>query len=440
MRTLLSSMKELFGAENVLCSGTDLLAAAFNPASLRNGFENSLPLAVLRPAHLSQIPKLIGFCKENGLSVRPRAGNTGWYSRPVSGKTIILDMGSLNRILEFNPIAGIIRAQAGASCASLQSYAAARGFLLPGLLPGAASVGGWLACNEWGAESAFYGPPSNRVISLRVWDGTGRECVCQSQNSAAAHLDGFFPLANLFCGSRGELGIVGEATLSLLPMPEICARIAALFDSPSDLAAMQLELMEKKIRPNAAFICNPNCLRELGKPEKWLLALEFQTAACVMKSLVEQAELCAHTHKGLIISGESLDYADWLASLPVILSARVKKWRAESVGCLPERMGALLENIDALSRQYQLPCLVFGPAFSGRLQILADGDNENGQAFFHDLFVLDLVLNGCLESDSDFPSDREQWRETRAQASADKNLREIFDPDHVLNQSARAHF
>ena len=436
MATLLSSLQELFGAENVLASGMDLLTAAFAPSSLRTGHANPLPLAVVRPPHLSQIPRLINFCREQGLPLRVRGGNSDWLARPLPESAIILDTSRLDRIVEFNPLNRTIKAQAGVRCKRVRDLAAAHGLFLPCFAPDMATVGAWLACNEWGPESSLYGSPSMRAISIRVFDGQGREGLYYTQNSFAGQLAASLPIGNLFCGSRGELGIAGEVTLSLLPMPQASFRTCAVFKDSSKLTESLLQLLEAKLQPAAAMLFNPACMEALTFPPAWALALEFQGASETLEQTWEMLFASIKASGGEILQPNNKDYANWLNNLTVILYDKTKRWQTETAGCSVERLRALLEGIANLTGEYGLDSHVFGPVISGRLHVVASmKDADKCAAFFHDLFVLDLVLNGLLESESEFPESREKWLASRYETSIDNQLREMFDPDSILGKA-----
>lgn len=436
MANILQSLLELFGPEIILSSVSARAAASFSPGNSAN-FAANLPLAVARPRHISQLGKLIGFCAENHLSIRIRGGNTGWFNAPPPKDAVLLDMSALNRILRIEAIGRTVAVQGGCACDYLRKALAAHNLFLPWLYPsGLATIGGVLAANAWGPESPKYGVASNRALTLKVWDGTGIERVLYTQNCRAPHLDASLPLGNLFCGSRGTLGLIGEAELSLLPMPEACAKILASFSHAEDLANCINSLLERGMEPASLLAFNHGALKLLNycEPCAWLLALEFYENSCSIQEIVRHAAECVSNAHGIQQPAWGHDVRNWLDILPALLNARTDGWQADSIGCPPDRLSSLLEGIENLARQYGVEIAAFGPLLSGRAQILVfEGDLQERHAFLRDLFILDLVLNGQLESDAMLPASRKEWfAAKRREQGLDMTLKSIFDPAGIL--------
>lgn len=435
MQNIIPALRELLGKEAVPSTVADRLGASLSPGA--GNPQTALPLAVARPGHLAQLSRLIHFCRGNGLALRVRGGNAAWFNAPIPKSSILLDMTGLDRILEINVEARTVTVQAGCSCDKLRKALACRGLFLPWLYPsGLATCGGVLATNSWCRESPKYGTAADQALFLKVWDGTGAERHCHSQNGRPSHIDGSLPLASLFCGSRGKLGIIGEAELSLLPMPQACVKIIAAFEDASGLANAIQAILRQGLTPASLLVFNrfAQSLTNFAKPCAWLLALEFYEKASLILEIASAAENCIKTASGSLRDEKGRHVENWPVMLPTLINGRGLPWQAESVACPSERLESLLAGIENLERKYELDCAVFGPLLSGRAQALvAGGDQARRENFLHDLFILDLVLNKQLDSDENLPESKRAWLAAkRGPDNIDQRLKELFDPDGIF--------
>jgi FAD/FMN-containing dehydrogenase len=143
------------------------------------------------------------------------------------------------------------RARAGAAVSLLQLRDAAvqtRQFYAPDPTEITASIGGTIATNASGSRSFRYGSTRRHILALRValMDGTVAEyrrgdkvdfpvtpvplpktTKCTAGYTLAPDMDWI----DLFCGSEGTLGIVLEAEVALLPLPEELFSAVVFFDS-----------------------------------------------------------------------------------------------------------------------------------------------------------------------------------------------------------------
>lgn len=436
MSSILQSLLEMFGPEMILTSRAELVALSISPGR-PGSFNANLPLAVARPRHISRLGKLIKFCAENHLSIRVRGGNTDWFHAPLPKDVLLVDMTALDRILRIDASARTVAVQAGCSCDYLRKALAVHKLFLPWLYPtGLATIGGVLAANVWGPESPKYGALSNCALTLKVWDGSGIERICHTQNCRAPHLDSSLPLGNIFCGSRGTLGLIGEVELSLLPMPGACVKFISSYDDPESLASAVNSLLDQGQQPASLLVFNQEALKLLNYDGacKWLMILEFYEKSCAIPEVVSLVSQCVVNNHGRLQPQWGHDARNWLEIIPVLLNARTTAWQRSTIGCPPDRLSSLLESTENLARQYGVECTVFGSILSGRARILVyGGDQRDQQAFLHDLFILDLILNGQLESDEDLPSSRKEWLTAKREASGlDMALKGFLDPDGVF--------
>src|SRR5205085_981613 len=91
--------------------------------------------------------------------------------------------------------------------------------------------------NAGGMRSAKYGVTKHYVLGLEVVTPTGE--IMRTGGRVSKNVVGF-DLTGLICGSEGMLGIITEATLKLLPLPEATRTVRATFKTMTEACACVL--------------------------------------------------------------------------------------------------------------------------------------------------------------------------------------------------------
>jgi decaprenylphospho-beta-D-ribofuranose 2-oxidase len=117
----------------------------------------------------------------------------------------------LNRLLEFNPQSGLLRAEAGLTMQDLLDFAVPRGWF-PQVTPGTkfVSLGGCVAADVHGKNHHHDGAFSSSLISLELIQGDGSRLHCSRDENSEA----FWATV----GGMGLTGIIGEVELQLRPI------------------------------------------------------------------------------------------------------------------------------------------------------------------------------------------------------------------------------
>ena len=82
--------------------------------SLEN-FGHSLraPAYLYRPGNAEEIAVIFKFAKENGLTITLRGAGRSYNDAALNGGGIVLDLQRMNRILDWDPARGLVRAEPG---------------------------------------------------------------------------------------------------------------------------------------------------------------------------------------------------------------------------------------------------------------------------------------------------------------------------------------
>ena len=161
---------------------------------------------------------------------------------------------SLERFRKLEIERGYARVGPAVSLLELRDAAAPTGqFYAPDPTEISASMGGSIATNASGSRSFRFGPTRQHVRALRVvtmdgrarWYRRGEEIDFDvpalplprsTKNTAGFRLSPGMEWVDLFCGSEGTLGIVVEAEVALLPIPQ--ELLAGVIFFASDDAAL----------------------------------------------------------------------------------------------------------------------------------------------------------------------------------------------------------
>jgi D-lactate dehydrogenase (cytochrome) len=197
-------------------------------------------LCVALPGSAEEVSAVLSLCKANGVSVFPQGGNTSTCLGAVpdaAGRSIVLSLGRMNRIMAVDPVDGSITAEAGCVLAEIQRAAAAvdRFFPLSLGAEGSCQIGGNVSTNAGGTSVLRYGNTRDLVLGLevvlpdgRIWNGLR---TLRKNNTG-------YDLKHLFIGAEGTLGIITAVSLKLFPsLPNLTSALIA-FDDIADLTAL----------------------------------------------------------------------------------------------------------------------------------------------------------------------------------------------------------
>ncbi len=269
-RSIAADLRARLGPDKVKDDGPTKTAYAVDASIYR-----MVPSAVVLVESEEDIAATVRYAVSRGIPLTPRAAGTNLTGSAI-GSGIILDVSRMNRLLEVNREERWARVQPGIVLAELNKLLTPHGLLF-GPDPSSGDmckVGGMLANNSSGPHTLRYGAVKDNVRQLRMClaSGTWLEAAScgladpkleqwlatvpavrdvfvlvqaqadfirskqpgVSKNSCGYNLFGLaeglaqgrFDLPKLLVGSEGTLGVISEATLSLVERPK--STLAAL--------------------------------------------------------------------------------------------------------------------------------------------------------------------------------------------------------------------
>ncbi len=211
---------------------------------------------VYSPQSESEVQRILVEASASRTPVTISGAGTGVTGGRVPFGGIVV---SLERFRDIDIQSGSARVGAGVLLRELQQAASAsEQFYAPDPTEISASIGGTIATNASGSRSFLYGDTRRHVLALRValMDGSilelrrgdpiPFETPAIPAPNTRKHTAGFplrpeMDMLDLFIGSEGTLGVVTEAVVQLLPVPEELLSGIVFFRSDDDaLTAVDL--------------------------------------------------------------------------------------------------------------------------------------------------------------------------------------------------------
>jgi alkyldihydroxyacetonephosphate synthase len=186
---------------------------------LHRGEIKTRPACVVQPATVDHVVATVRYANQHRVPLVPFGAGSGVCGGVLpSDGSIVIDMRRMDRILELNETALVVRVQAGKMGNLFESELNAAGYTM-GHFPQSidlSTVGGWVATRAAGQFSTRYGSVEDMVLGLEAVLPDGRVVRIDPVPRRAAGPD----LRHVFLGSEGTMGIVTEITYRIMPVAE----------------------------------------------------------------------------------------------------------------------------------------------------------------------------------------------------------------------------
>ncbi|MEX0305663.1 MAG: FAD-binding oxidoreductase, partial [Leisingera sp.] len=199
--------KNVITGERLALRGTGYCAASYDGGVL------------LTPGSAQEVSEICRLAAEHGLAIVPQGGLTGLVQGTATAPgQVALSLEKINRILDLDPVQGVVTAEAGVTLQQVIDAAEPHG-LAPGVdLPsrGSCTLGGLASTNAGGIQAIRYGMARDNILGLEavLADGT----ILDLNNTLLKNNAGY-DLKQLFIGSEGTMGIITKITLRLHSRP-----------------------------------------------------------------------------------------------------------------------------------------------------------------------------------------------------------------------------
>ena len=429
--------------ENLICFSYD----AF--------IKESIPDVVLFPISTAEISQIMSIAYQENIPVtcRGAGSNISGGSIPAN-KGIVLSLTKMNEIIDINTKDRYAVVQPGVVNHDLQVKLAENNFFYP---PDPSSytvstIGGNIAENSGGPRCLKYGVTSDYILSLEVVLASGKTIRCGSKN--VKDVTGY-NLSALFCGSEGTLGIVTEATLRVVPMPEAKRTLLAYFDDLEDSADTVADIIGSGILPAAMELMDQMTLNAIEDAASLGLPIEAKGALLIdvdgtkesvdkqVQQILEKAK--SHNSNNITIAS-TIEESDqlWKArrSVYTIFCRMAPNIIVEDATVPPSKITEMIKGIRKIGNRYNLRVGIIAHAGDGNMHPLILGDIRNKQEWHRieeatrEIFELAVRLGGTLSGEHGIGLAKSKYlhlmlnKETMEFMS---ELKTMCDPKRILN-------
>ncbi len=213
-KKLASELRNIVGKDNVLSQHIDLTLYNCDAETL----DSAIPDLVILPGSTKELQSVVKIANIYGSPFTARGAGTGLSGGATTvcgGISIVLTR--MTKILQIDPVDCSASVEVGVTNSSVSQAAAVYNlcFAPDPSSQLASTIGGNIAENAGGPHTLKYGTTVDHVLGMKIILPDGNLIDCNDRRPGLG-LDWL----SLFTGSEGTLGIVSEATLKLIPLPE----------------------------------------------------------------------------------------------------------------------------------------------------------------------------------------------------------------------------
>ncbi len=410
------------------------------------------PLAVVLPNTTQEVAAVLRVCHEQGVPVVPRGSGTSLTGGALpTADSVVVGMSRMARVLETDIGNRFIRVEAGCTNLSVSKFVEQAGFFYAPDPSSqiACAIGGNIATNAGGAHCLKYGVTSNNLLGVTFVSIEGEILEFGGPFLDAGGLD----LLGIICGSEGQLGIVTEATLRILPSPENARPVLFGFETSAQAGACVSDIIRSGTLPVAIEFMDRLVIRatddfaKANYPDtEALLIVEVEGSIEEIEAQLAIIVAIATSH-GAVSVRQSRSAAD---------SANIWKGRKSAFGamgrlgdyiCLDgvipvSQLSLVLQRITELAATYDLKVGNVFHAGDGNLHplILFDenlpGQLEKAEALGAEILRLCVDVGGCLTGEHGVGVEKRDLMPLQfsvADLDVQMSVKEVFDPAWRLN-------
>lgn len=444
------ALRRIVGVENVVVDPKKV--EPYGADAVKEKFP---PEAVVFPESTAQMVAIVKLANEYLFPVTARGGGVGYTGGavPIDGG-IVIGTDRMNKVIEINVDDLYAICQPGITTFELQQAVEKQGLMFA---PDPASykdsfIGGNIAENAGGMRTPKYGVTKHHVLGLEVVTAIGE--IIRTGGKTVKNVVGF-DLTGLMCGSEGMLGIITEATVKLLPMPEATSTVRANFRSMEAACKVLTKFTPEGLLPMAMEVIDKFCVAAVEENFAFGLSKEAEAILLVaVDGSTEEVEKNAQTIERIIAENGGFD----------ILRAKSKEEEAKlwevrrAISPSLMKYGTLKINEDVVVPRSKVPELVarieqigkkhntfvanFGHAGDGNIHVnfVVDRDNPDeiarARKCVAETFALSVELGGTISGEHGIGYVKSAYLDyalDKPTIEIMKGIKKVFDPNGILN-------
>ena len=451
-QSLASALSSLLGQDRVLSDPAAREAYSRDATPLFRG----LPEVIVTPHSTSEVAEIVKFARSTKTPIIARGAGSNLCAAtvPLNGG-IVVSMMQMKKIIEVSRNELLAVVQPGVSTTALDEAVAKEGLMyVPD--PGSktvSTIGGNAATSAGGLRGLKYGTTKNYILGLEAVLGTGE--VIRTGGRLVKDVAGY-DITRLLIGSEGTLAIFTEITTALTPRPKASQYGVAYFNALADASVAVDAIVSAGILPATLEFLDNTCIKAVEDFAH--LGLDTQAGALLLfgddgnsenvSKIVSAMADIATAAQGVravtlapdVAAAEALLYAR-RCSLPAL--ARLGSMSIlEDISVPRPQLSRAADAIESIGKKHSLLIGTFGHAGDGNLHptIVLNKDDVDevarAERSLADIFNLALELGGTITGEHGVGSAKLPYLRSRlGDVSLDlhRNIKSVFDPDHVLN-------
>ncbi|MGA0540399.1 FAD-linked oxidase C-terminal domain-containing protein [Neotabrizicola sp. VNH66] len=411
-----------------------------------------LPLAVVLPRTTAEVAAALRVCHEEGVPVVPRGAGTSLAGGSMPSRdAVVMGLARMNAVLETDFGSRFIRVQTGRTNLSVTGAIEGEGwFYAPDPSSQlACAIGGNIAMNSGGAHCLKYGVTTNNLLGVTLVQMDGTVVTLGGPWMDAGGLD----LLGVVCGSEGQLGVVTEATLRILPKPEGARPVLMGFDANEVAGACVADIIRAGILPVAIEFMDRPCLvaceafAKAGYPDcEALLIVEVEGSPAEIDEQLAAIKAIALRHNPVELreaADEDQAKRIWLGRKSAFgAMGQINDYMCLD-GTIPvSSLPFVLRRIGEISREFGLDVANVFHAGDGNMHPLilynanTPGDLEKCEAMGAAILKLCVEVGGCLTGEHGVGIEKRDLMEVQyapGDLEAQMQVKDVFDPRWLLN-------
>ncbi|MCY4446669.1 MAG: FAD-binding protein [Rhodobacteraceae bacterium] len=410
------------------------------------------PLAVVLPQTTEEVSAILAICHAEKLPVIPRGAGTSLAGGALPTEdSVVVGIARLNRILDIDYDNRFVRVQSGHTNLAITQLIEGDGFFYAPDPSSqlACTIAGNIAMNSGGAHCLKYGVTTNNLqgVKMVLMDGSIIDIGGEYFDSNGLDLLG------VICGSEGQLGVVTEAILRIIPKPEGARPILFGFDSSVVAGNCVSDIIASGILPVAIEFMDKLCIQacenfsNAGYPSvDALLIVEVEGSEEEIEWNLQQIKQIALHHNPVAIRESKSE----LESQKIWLGRKSAFGAMGKLGdyiCLDgtipvTQLPEVLGGISRLSEKYGLAVANVFHAGDGNLHPLiifdanADGQLAKAELLGAEILKLCVKLDGCLSGEHGVGVEKRDLmldQFTHDDLEIQMRIKDVFDPHWLLN-------
>jgi len=447
---VLDKLRSIVGTENVVVDPEKV--EPYGADAVKEKFP---PEAVVFPESTEQMVAILKLANEYLFPVTARGGGVGYTGGavPIDGG-IVIGTDRMNKILEINVDDLYAVCQPGIRTFELQQAVEEKGLMFA---PDPASykdsfIGGNIAENAGGMRTPKYGVTKHHVLGLEVVTATGE--VIRAGGKTVKNVVGF-DLTGLMCGSEGMLGIITEATVKLLPLPEATSTVRANFRTMEEACKVLTKFTPEGLLPMAMEVIDKFCVAAVE--ENFAFGLSKDAGAILLVAVdgsAEEVEKNAQTIERIIgenggfdiLRAKTKEEENKLWDVRRAISPSLMKYGTlkinEDVVVPRSKVPELVAKIEEIGKKHDTFVANFGHAGDGNIHVNFVVNRESpdevarARQCVAETFQLSVELGGTISGEHGIGYVKAPYLDyaiDKPTLEIMKAIKKLFDPNGILN-------